>query len=241
MSPGKAILSIPGMQPDIVDVDGIQVRVKSLPTSRRIRRHLRRGQYQNPEREMVKKFLKPGDQVLEMGASLGIVACFIGRQTSPGGRLVSVEPNIDLKPFYEKQLELNGYESTWINALCCPIWENELPSLTALKVYFPSENNLLGRAGPSAEGGRDIPWETAEAVCADCSLEPDAIVMDIEGAEEVWTKISPCFPPTVRVLIAEFHHQIYGTETAAKAVQAVIDEGFQLAAYQHNVIAFERK
>lgn len=241
MSPGKAILSIPGIQPDLVDVDGIKVRVNDLPTSRRIRRHLRRGDYENAEREMVKKLLKPGDQVLELGASLGVVACFIGRQTNPGGRLVSVEPNVDLKRFFERQLELNGCQSTWINALCCPIWENELPSLTALKVYFPSDDNRLGRAGPSAKGGRDIPWETAEAVCHDCSLEPNAVVMDIEGAEEVWTKLPPCFPPSVRVVIAEFHHQLYGIETSAKAAQAVVDEGFRMVGYQHNVIAFERK
>ena len=241
MSPGKVLLSIPGMQRDIVEIDGIKVRVNDLPTSRKIRRHLRRGQYENPEREMVKKFLRPGDQVLELGASLGVVACFIGRQTDPGGRLVSVEPNIDLKPFFERQMELNGYRSNWINVLCCPIWESELPSLTALKVYFPSEDNRLGRAKPSAQGGRDIPWETAEAVCQDYSLEPDAVVMDIEGAEEVWTKIPPSFPPSVRIVIAEFHHQIYGIETSAQAVQAVLDDGFKMAAYQHSVIAFERK
>lgn len=242
MQKGRTRVPFPGLQAETTEIDGLEFQVKGLPTTRKILRHLRRGDYENPEREMVKNHLKPGDQVLELGGSLGIVASFIKRQIGPEGRLLSVEANSDLLPFYHRQLALNGYgEGECVHALCCPIWKSELPTSMALKVFVPSPDNRMGSADTFCADAREVGWITAEAVCTEHNMEPDALVLDIVGAEGIWAVSRPNFPPCLRTIICEFHHHRTGMETAGSALQAVLDEGFKVAAICNNVLTFTRE
>ena len=107
--------------PERVDLDGVAVLLRDTPLIARSWRRLLRGHYETAERELVKCFIRPGDQVLELGASIGVVTCFIARATTPSGRVVCVEADERLQPSFKRQLEANHLRAEWVCALGCPL------------------------------------------------------------------------------------------------------------------------
>ena len=183
----KARMPFFSSRPEQVELDGIKVPLKNSPLHR-MRGSLMRGSYERPERDLVRDFIKPGEQILELGASVGIVTCFLSRQAGPTGRLVCVEADARLKAPFEAQLALNGVRAVWVNALCCPLWQDHVPARVAQQSFQQSERTLSGRAVAEPTSGQSPPWMTALTVCQQTKLEPSALVADIEGAEAVWSE-----------------------------------------------------
>jgi FkbM family methyltransferase len=224
----------------VVQLDGVQVPLRTLPLDPRTRRRLMRGSYEPSERDLVKQFVQSGDQILELGASVGIVSCFLSKQAGKSGRLVCVEADVRLKEPFQRQLGLNGIDADWINALCCPIWRNAVPETIARQTFQCSDKTLSGRATTAASASGGPPWLTAAKICEQTGLAPTVLVVDIEGSEAVWVEHAPRIPATVRAIIAEFHPRLTGSRIAGQATQAILDEGFCVAGMHQTVLAFTR-
>jgi len=222
------------------NVDGLRFRLSGLPIPAKKKRHLRRGDYELPERILISKFIVPGMRVIELGASLGIISTFIARKIGKSGELLSVEADKSLLPFWENNLRSNGFGGKCVNALVCPTWLGEVPAHLSSTRFQPCDDKLSGRAKTSTDGGVQVPWKTAGALCEENAFEPTALVVDIEGTETVWTEGDPGFPDSIRLIIAEFHPQYTGPDLAAQSAQAIIDRGFRLCGYQNHVLAFSR-
>lgn len=226
--------------PDIAVLDGIKVPLKSSPLSSRMRRRLLRGFYETAERELVKAFIEPGDRILEIGASIGILSCFLSRQAGNGGRVVSVEADPNLKRHFDAQLALNGLKAEWVNALCCPLWGQLVPARAQEKSFQPAANNLSGQAVASNQPSAPRSWLTAESICKQTGLQPTALMVDIEGSEDVWAERAPRLPMSLRTVITEFHPRLTGTRVAGQAIQSILNEGFRVAGLSETVLAFRR-
>jgi len=227
--------------PEQVELDGVKVPLKNSPLDPKTRRRLMRGSYELAECDLVRHFVKPGEQILELGASVGIVTCFLSRQAGPTGRLVCVEADARLKVPFEAQLALNGVRAVWVNALCCPLWQDQVPARIAQQSFQQSEQTLSGRAVAGPTSGQSPPWLTALAICQQTNLEPSALVMDIEGTEAVWSEYPPNLPDSIGLVIAEFHPRLMGSKVAGRAVQAILEKGFVVSALHGTVLAFERR
>jgi hypothetical protein len=228
--------------PEVVSLDGMQVPVKSSPLDPKTRRRLMRGLYETSERDLIQQFIRPGDQILELGASVGIVSSFLAKRAGPTGRLVSVEADGRLEHPFRKQLALNGLAAGWVHALACPIWSEAVPDATARQSFARSERTLSGRAAAAVANAEPGPvWLTAGAVCRQQKLAPTALVVDIEGSESVWVEHRPQFPPSLRTIIAEFHPHLIGSRIAGAAIQRLLEEGFAVAGLHSTVLALERK
>jgi FkbM family methyltransferase len=226
--------------PKLININGVKIAVRNSPLNSQMRRHLMKGRYEAAERELATTFIRPGDQILELGASVGIVTCFLARAAGERGRVVSVEPNSQLKSYFQRQLLLNGIRAELIHALCCPLWKQQIPEKLASQSFLASRSTLSGRTARPGETGISVRWLTAEEVCRQTSLEPTVLVADIEGTEVVWTEHPPNFPRSLRTVLIELHTHIVGTKSAGQIVQVVMSEGFRLAGVQRNVFAFER-
>jgi FkbM family methyltransferase len=221
--------------PEWTEIEGIRIPVRGSPLSPRMRRRLFRGLYETAERDLVQRFVRRGDRILEIGASLGILTCFLAKSAGEQGRIVSVEPNAALKPHFDRQLRLNGIAAELVNVLCCPLWSEAVPPEFSSQTFLPSVDNLSGRMAGASENGIAIPWKTASAICAERNLEPSVVIVDVEGTEKVWTRRPPGFPPSVRTVIVEFHPKITGADVAGGAIQAILDSGFTVTG-----MAFQR-
>ena len=156
--------------PEYVEFDGVKIAIRESPLGPRARRRIMNGYYEIPERTFVKRFVKPGDNVLELGASLGIVTSFILRQVGDASRVLCVEPNSQLRPFFDRQLALNGQDADVLNALVCPLWQTEVPPDVLEQKFQVSPNNLTGRATPINEGNvTSVPWHSLQTACENFS------------------------------------------------------------------------
>lgn len=226
--------------PQIIDLDGIKVDLAGANLPTWVRRALLMGIYEAPERHFVSQWLEKGDHVLELGASIGIVSSAIGKAIGKEGKLICVEANNALTRAFRHQLALNHISAELVNCLACPIWANQIPVSIYQKTFVSSPNSLVGRAEVSSSGEGSVFWQTAAELCASNSLKPSALVVDIEGAEEVWAECAPCFPPTIRTIIIELHPGIVGGRKIAKCVSAVFAEGFELVDLLGDVVVFRR-
>lgn len=227
--------------PAQIDIDGVKVSIRHSPLSAKLRRRLMRGFYETAERELIGAFIRRGDQVLEIGASVGIVTCFLAKSVGNDGRIVSVEANPSLRSHFELQLWLNGVQADLLDALCCPLWNQSIPESLLSQSFIAAKNTLSGRIARTGPGTSGIRWITAEVACSETRLEPTALVVDIEGTEAVWTEHSPQFPKSLRTIILEVHPHLIGVKQAGRVVQVVVDEGFHMAGIRNQVFAFQRK
>ncbi len=87
-----------------------------------------RGGYERAERKLLARLIAPGDAVIELGASLGIVTSLLARKVGAGGKVAAVEPNRLLHRHFEKQLAVNGETAVLVPVLGCPLWRRSIAS-----------------------------------------------------------------------------------------------------------------
>jgi hypothetical protein len=63
--------------PKEIFLDGALIPLRKSPFSFGIKRYLVLGQYESAERVLVRKYLNFGDQVIEMGGSIGVLTAII--------------------------------------------------------------------------------------------------------------------------------------------------------------------
>jgi FkbM family methyltransferase len=190
---------------------------------------------------LLRQALEPGDQVLELGASLGIVSSLILKLVGTAGRLVAVEANAQLAEPFRRQLSVNGFTYDLVNALCCPVWADNVPANLASREFQVSENTLAGRAVAGDSPSRNPEWKTAAAICDELNFTPNVLVCDIEGAESVWQEPGLAFPASLQKIIVELHPWINGPKVAGAILTAVTNAGFDFYAFSGSVFAFRRK
>lgn len=198
-----------------------------------------RGGYERAERKLLALLIRPADQVIELGASLGIVTSLLAKKVGTQGMVAACEPNRLLKPHFRKQLDINGVDAQLLPVLACPLWTGPVPEAISRQKYCAVADSLSGRADGGE--GEDIPWRTLSEVAAEAGIPaPTALVIDVEGGERVWCDHAPEFPESVRTVIVEIHPHLIGEEHSGRCIQALVDEGFSVAAVSGTVFGFKR-
>jgi FkbM family methyltransferase len=239
---GMSLRDLPtriGIWTEFATLDGVKVPIQGSALSPKMRRHLMRGGYERAERKLLASMVREGDRVIELGASLGIVTSLLARKVGATGTVVAVEPNHLLHSHFDRQLAVNGLTAALVPALGCPMWEGTLPEDIARQRFTAVANSLSGRAAGAS--GDDVPWLTLREVAERADIrEPTALVIDVEGGEQVWCEHAPGFPDSVRTIIVEIHPRIIGETKAGESVQALISEGFRIAAISGTVFGLVR-
>jgi hypothetical protein len=120
------------------------------------------------------------------------------------------------------------------------LWKQPVPPEWTTLSFAGSANSLSGRAVSVPAAEPQVPWMTAEELCAQARFEPTGLMVDIEGSERVWATHRPCFPSTLRTIILELHPRLIELHDTGRILRQIMQEGFQLEAMEDNVVAFER-
>ena len=138
------------------------------------------GQYELPIQDALKRELKAGDVVYDVGANAGFFTLIAARLVGPAGKVVAFDPAPENCESIREQAELNAF----------------MPRVTAVQkavagnvgtatFSFAALGSSMGHLGDgSAAGERSVEVDlTTLDVAADTYGTPNFIKMDVEGAE----------------------------------------------------------
>ncbi|QSQ25696.1 FkbM family methyltransferase [Pyxidicoccus parkwayensis] len=135
------------------------------------------GEYSELEMEMLGRFLKPGDTVVDLGANIGAHTLYFARQVGPTGRVIAFEPQRVVFQTLCANAALNSLTNVW--ALQAGAGEAEgqtrLPPLD-----YSRPDNFGAVSLDGAEEGEPVPVRTVDSLeLASCAL----LKLDVEGWE----------------------------------------------------------
>jgi FkbM family methyltransferase len=130
---------------------------------------------------LLKQTIKPGSVILDVGANVGVLAIFMARWASPGGRVYAFEPSPTPRKVLIEHLRLNGVSS---GVTVCPLALGDIEGeATFYAVGISGKSALSGvNLGREAERFR-VPVTTIDAFCRSQNIKPSLIKIDVEGFE----------------------------------------------------------
>ena len=197
-------------------VGDIVIEAPTPPISRSVRKSPRKNEYEAAETYLVRRLVRPGNTVLDLGSGLGLTSVAAAK-ASGNGRVVGYEADPVIAPLAEKNVRRNGaYVEIRNKAIAKEKGVCEFhvrPSFPASSLYpFKGSKRIL----IEADAFRDVAEE----------IQPDVIICDIEGIEkEVFADVNLSSP---HGLVVEVHPQVIGLLGTLKCVQHLAVSGFFL-------------
>ena len=216
--------------PTHVTLSGVQVPVRGQSFSFGVKRLLVRKEYEAPEREMIRDVIEPGMTVFEMGSSIGVVTAVIADAVGASGRVIAVEASQQLVQTSRQWLPKGNVEVIW--GFGFPV--SQVPRGLAVHSFDGSSGSLGGTVAmtidtvPGGEASADEAVWDVSRLSRQFSAQPDALVVDIEGAEILLTAVDPAFPPSLKHVVIELHPAKYedGIRDQERVINALIAAGY---------------
>jgi FkbM family methyltransferase len=160
-----------------------------------------KGDYEVEERDLIKKFIRPADAVLELGACLGIVSCVTNKILADKSRHVVVEGNPFCIPAIHRNRELNQ---------CGFLIENCAVSNQREVTFYLHPVYVVGGT-TQRQSSRPVRVPAKSLLEFENHYGPfTALIMDIEGSELEIFEASPEILNRYRIVIVELHEWAIG-------------------------------
>jgi len=196
---------------------------------------LQKGNYEWQETFAIKRHLKRGDTVLEIGAGIGLTTVAAARAVG-GENVVSVEANPALLCEIENNLVLNGLGGvTLLNQVVLPE-----AGKTEANIYVPKAFWGASIDGLTLPEAQEI---TVPAIGFDAALAAypaSALICDVEGAEAEYFQ-NP-LPPALRLILLELHPKLYQLSVVKGIFDRLSAQGFAYVPFGSKgpVVCFKR-
>ena len=199
------------------------------------RRSLARGQYEAPERALLKTYLPKDCPVIELGGSYGIVSNTIRRQLDADVTLVIVEANESLIGTCAHNVSLAG-DSAQTRLVHAALGYSE----SGVVEFALGSGHHNSKVAVQGEGGLPVRAVTLEGLLA--QYVPDgsfSLICDIEGAELELLRREQAVMVGCRCLVLEVHPDAFAAAgTSLEEVEGLILScGLTIVERQENVIA----
>lgn len=137
------------------------------------------GVYEPLETELVKKEVKKGDVVLDIGANIGYYTLIAAKLVGENGKVFAFEPDPTNFAILKKNVELNGYKNVVL------VQKAASNKTGKLKLYLSEDNSADHKIYDSHEGRQSTEIEATrlDDYFKNYNGEINLIKMDIEGAE----------------------------------------------------------
>jgi FkbM family methyltransferase len=181
--------------------EGLTIPLGRAGMSAEILMGIERGAYEAPEITGLRRILRSGDRVLELGAGLGVITAITAKSVLPEGRVLSFEAIPELVPETRAFLDRHGAQNVELrNAVLVP---NAKPGDT--RKFHVARVFAVSSLLDSSKFGRwntiSVPAEDLNAVVG--QFRPDVLVCDIEGGE---IELVPALDASsLRAVIIEMH------------------------------------
>ncbi len=160
--------------------DGITIAVPASLASFTTNVLLEQESWFEKEIDFVRRYLRPGMTVIDIGANLGVYSLSMARTVGPVGQVFAYEPGSEARELLGRSRDLNGLRNLHIAALALSDTDRD----GYLTFGQSSELNALGDPASGARG------ETVSITTLDAEdrargwAPPDFVKIDAEGGEE---------------------------------------------------------
>lgn len=140
-------------------------------------------EYEKDLAQFLSRRIRPGQVCLDVGAHIGVYAMQIARWVGPGGRVIAFEPNPGTAPILRRHVRMNdlaGIVTVEETAL------GRAPGTASLFGVPGSGLSRLDAPNPLAVdvvAPAAVAVGTVDAYCAAHHVEPDWMLIDVEGLE----------------------------------------------------------
>lgn len=231
--------------PVSVQLDEVSIPLRGRPWSYGTKWLLRQGGYEAEERALMQDILQPGMQVLEMGSSIGILTAIVAQKIGSAGRIVAVEASQQLTRHSTPWLAAYPWV-TIVTGFAFPVWKMGNIQIEGFSEVRGSLGGTVSFSSPStptasnsaAEGLYDV-----ETLCSKYNLQPQLLMVDVEGSERIMIDTPPALPACIRYLIMEIHQGMFanGLQDKDAIITALANDGFAPQKEMRGVYLFERK
>jgi FkbM family methyltransferase len=165
----------------------------------------------NKERPAIEWFLShihTGDVVWDIGANIGLWALFVAKQVGPAGKVVAFEPFEEALPLLKANVALNGVTNVILRAEALGKQDGHVPLYPSRSGIFSTSSLAYrsGEFGTETEPTQVTLRSGASVVEENSTLLPDAMKIDVEGAEQaVLEGFSPPIWQKLKILAIEVH------------------------------------
>jgi len=206
--------------PAVANCKGVVVPASPFLHEKRIQR-INASRYEGQEIAGALHMVQAGDNVLELGAGLGIVGAVVAKNCAPT-RVIAFEANPDLIPHIQNLYAMNA-----LNDKIC-VRNQVLVSVPerADALPFHIHNSYLGSSldGDPTRAKRTVQIPTADFDAVRQDLKPDVMLIDIEGGE--MELLQHACLKGLRAIVIEFHPKAYGIAGMRTCKDILRDAGF---------------
>jgi FkbM family methyltransferase len=198
--------------------DGCSFAIPKHLTTRSYRACFLRGDYEEEERELIKRFVQPDDAVLEFGACLGIVSCVTNKLLRDKTRHVVVEANPKVIPSLYRNRELN--RAQFLIEHCAVSSKSE-------ETFYLHPHFIVGGTSQRAtDEAVRLPGRSLRELHA--RYGPfTTLIIDVEGSELDVFEASRDLLRGYRLIIAELHAWAIGEDGVQKCRDIFAEAGLK--------------
>lgn len=203
---------------EILETQGVRIPFDPAIITPKIERPIRNDRYEKGECALLRRVLRAGDRVLELGGGLGLLSTVAAR--TPGiAAVTTIEANPALIPLIRETHRLNGVTGVDLrNAVATAAPAGPVPFYIRADFWAssmePDSRPYVQRA--------EVPAAPIAALVAE--LSPTVISCDIEGGE--LGLFDAVDLSGVRALILELHPKVYGEAGLARIHSVLAAHGF---------------
>lgn len=201
-------------------IDSLQINVPRECLTAPLESALKAGHYEHQEAEALRRHMKDGDRMLDLGAGAGFLCALAARRLGADCAM-GVEANPRMARVAQKNLERNGFASAVIRhgAIVSDAYTETKVRFRARQAFWAG---AIDAAGPEAAEHHHVPALQLGDVLT--LHRPSLVVMDIEGGEAAL--IGYPWPQTVRLVIIEIHTKLYPAQTVQALFDGFFAQGF---------------
>lgn len=160
-----------------------------LPSNLRlyVRGRLGFSRYDPDAQVALRRLVRPGDVVFDVGANIGEIATFLSRLVEPGGRVVAFEANPACLPRLRRMLRLSRAGNVRVvhagvgehGARRLRIYSDDRPGAS----FKMSSRDAAWLPATGPRRAFDVPALALDDFCAHSRLSPSLVKIDVEGGE----------------------------------------------------------
>jgi FkbM family methyltransferase len=209
-------------------LDGITISMDSQFIGAAIKGEIMVDWYEYQERQLIQRYFPNNEPVIELGASIGVVACMVNRRLTLPNHHVVVEANPDLVHVLKKNRDMNQCQFHIIEAA--------IGYGSAYITFFSNEGSLAGSIYQGGGKPMTVPTRTLQSIAEGEGFSHFNLICDVEGSEiDIINHELTFISEHVGLMLLETHHLTpYGEEGMRTVIENLQKSGFEIIDNIHN-------